>query len=242
MRINFGESVPKHSLILLYWFANTIDIDEWNNMWLTFDVNRGDYGSHRYHNSEHLLDLAPPGYGYYAIGNLYQGEFARLPNYVTSPPGQYAGDNFDRIIVRMKNKQRGRKTIDRVYITQHLCRYQGSSYDPRHTYRITLNLIAQLQTFAVGANQLHLSHLRQQFETRVDDFQMNSIRRQWRDNPELGLLIFIVIEERSLPTHTHTDTDTDADADIDIQQRCLCFGNFLLIIILLLVVLVCCYK
>jgi len=50
--INFGQSVPKHSLLLLHWFANTVNIDENNVINLTFDPNDGDYGSHYYGNFE----------------------------------------------------------------------------------------------------------------------------------------------------------------------------------------------
>lgn len=154
--INFGESVPKHSLLLLCWFANTIDIDDSDNMRLTFDVNRGDYGSHRYCNFEKILDPLPPGYSYYTIGNLYQDRDQAptrfLPDYVVSPPREYAGNNRDRIIVRVSNWEQGGKPIDQVYITQHCSGYQGSSYDSRHTYQITPNLIRELR--------LQLPHLR----------------------------------------------------------------------------------
>lgn len=174
-KINFGESVPKHSLLLLYWFANTIDIDDSDNMRLTFDVNRGEYGSHRYHNFEKILDPLPPGYSYYTIGNLYQDQFRLLPKYVVNPPREYAGNNRGRIIVRVKfqNWEQGGKTIDQVYITQHHSGHQGSSYDSRHTYLITPNLIRELR--------LQLPHLRY-------------------GCAGLGQLISPVNEARSLPT------------------------------------------
>ncbi|KAK1878202.1 Colicin I receptor [Dissostichus eleginoides] len=51
-KINFGQSVPKHSLLLLHWFANQIDIDNNDIIQLTFDPNSGEYGSHHYGNYE----------------------------------------------------------------------------------------------------------------------------------------------------------------------------------------------
>ncbi|TNN69332.1 hypothetical protein EYF80_020483 [Liparis tanakae] len=55
-KINYGKSVPKHGLLLLYWFANIVEIDENNVIWMTFDPNTHDYGSHYYHNSEGVLE------------------------------------------------------------------------------------------------------------------------------------------------------------------------------------------
>lgn len=198
-KINFGESVPKHSLILLYWFANAIDIDDWDLIRLTFDENSEDYGSHWYGNFEKLLDPLPSGYGYYTIGKLSQDQFRPLPNYVVNPPTEYAGDNRDRIIVRvqLQYRKQGAKTIDQVYITQHYPGHQVSSYDSRHTYRITPNLIRELQRFGGRAN---LSHLRQQFNSRASDSHISYINSQWPDNAGLGLLTFIVIKEKSMPT------------------------------------------
>ncbi|KAG8007029.1 hypothetical protein GBF38_023149 [Nibea albiflora] len=59
--IDFGSSVPEHSLVLLHWFANTVEIDDNNVIWLDFDPNCGDYGLHYYRNAEGLLDPLPPG-------------------------------------------------------------------------------------------------------------------------------------------------------------------------------------
>lgn len=204
-KINFGESVPKHSLLLLYWFANTIDVDDSDNMRLTFDVNRGDYGSHGYRNLEALLDPPPPGYDYYTIGNLYQDQFRLLPKYVVNPPREYAGNNCGRIIVRVKlqDGEQGEKTIDQVYITQHRSGHQGSSYDSRHTYRITPNLIRELRLFCVRENRLQLLHLKKQFKSRANDVQISCIKTKWPGYAGLGLLIFIAIEENSLPNFSN---------------------------------------
>ncbi|XP_068574754.1 uncharacterized protein [Cebidichthys violaceus] len=203
-KINFGESVPKHSLVLLYWFANTVDIDDNNVIWLTFDPNREDYGSHYYHNSEGLLDDLPWGnlYQYYTIGNLYQETSMQLPHYVVRPQTEYVGRNRDRIIIRVREQNTGRRAlqrIDQVYITQHYDTSEnlGTPYDPDHTYRITTNLLRQIREFSVGQNQQQLLQLRNNFRSNADDFQLRHIRNTWAANlAGLGLLLFIVIQER----------------------------------------------
>ncbi|KAJ4932417.1 hypothetical protein JOQ06_010840 [Pogonophryne albipinna] len=63
-KINFDQSVPKHSLLLLHWFANTVNIDEDDVIELTFDPDSGYYGSHHYGNFEGLLDPLPRGNQY----------------------------------------------------------------------------------------------------------------------------------------------------------------------------------
>ncbi|XP_033998498.1 uncharacterized protein LOC117492368 isoform X1 [Trematomus bernacchii] len=196
-KINFGQSVPKHSLLLLHWFANEIDIDNNNIIQLTFDPNSGDYGSHHYGNYEDLLDPLPQRnqYHYYTIGNLHQGTSNPLPAYVAHPGTDYDGENRDRIIVRVREQNRGQayQTIDEVYITQHYdtSENQGTPYDPDHTYSITPNLLRQIREFAVGQNQL--SHLRNRFGSSADEEQ---IRNTWGPLACLGLLLYIVIQEK----------------------------------------------
>ncbi|XP_037647513.1 uncharacterized protein LOC119501294 isoform X3 [Sebastes umbrosus] len=197
-QINFGQSVPKHSLLLLHWFANTVDIDDNNNIIrLTFDPNSGDYGSHYYSNYERLLDQLPGGYQYYIVGNVHQETSMPLPPYVVRPRREYAGTNSDRIIIRVRGQNTGGRAsqrIDQVYITQHIGR-QGE-YDPDHTYRITTNLLRQIREFSVGQNQLSLRYLRSRYGSNADEFH---IRNTWGDFACLGLLLFIVIQENNRP-------------------------------------------
>uniref|UniRef100_A0A8P4KKR7 Uncharacterized protein n=1 Tax=Dicentrarchus labrax TaxID=13489 RepID=A0A8P4KKR7_DICLA len=159
MRVNFGPSVPKHSLILLHWFANTVDIDNDNFIWLTFDPNSGDYGSHHYGNYQRIL---PRGYQYYTVGNLNQDTSMQLPAYVVNPPTEYSGRNRDRIIIRVQEQdtRNGALRIDEVYITQHYDTFdhQRTSYDPDHTYQLTIYLLRQIREFSVAQNQRPLSH------------------------------------------------------------------------------------
>ncbi|XP_074512971.1 uncharacterized protein LOC141781257 isoform X1 [Sebastes fasciatus] len=206
-KINFGQSVPKHSLLLLHWFANTVEIDKHGVIRLAFDPNRGDYDSHQYHNSEGVLDSLPWGYRYYTIGNLrqentignlHQETSMPLPPYVVRPPREYEGTNRDRIIIRIREQNTGGQAlqrIDRVYITQHYDTYenQGSRYDPDHTYRITVKLLRQIREFYLGQNQQQLLQLRNRYGSNADELH---IRNTWGDLACLGLLLFIVIEEK----------------------------------------------
>ncbi|XP_028424399.1 uncharacterized protein LOC114548608 [Perca flavescens] len=199
-KINFGQSVPKHSLMLLHWFANTVDIDNNNIIWLTFDANCGDYGSHHYGNFEGLLDPLPrgSGYQYYTIGNLNQETSMPFPLYVVLPPREYVGRNRDRILIRVREQYKGWQAlqrIDQVYITQHYdtSEHQGTLYDPAYTFRITTNLLRQIREFSVGENQQPLLQLRNRFGSNADDVH---IRNTWGDLACLGLLLFIVIQEK----------------------------------------------
>ncbi|XP_059203503.1 uncharacterized protein LOC131982923 [Centropristis striata] len=199
-KLNYGQTVPKHSLMLLHWFANTVDIDNNDNIWLTFDPNVGDYGSHHYGNYEGLLEPLPRGngYRYYTIGNLNQETSVPLPPYVVHPPRQYVGRNRDRVIIRVRVQNTGWRDlqrIDQVYITQHYdtSEHQGTPYDPDHTYQIATNLLRQIREFSVGENQQPLWYLRRRFGSNADDLD---IRNTWGDLASLGLLLFIVIQEK----------------------------------------------
>ncbi|XP_033998503.1 uncharacterized protein LOC117492372 [Trematomus bernacchii] len=196
-KINFGQSVPKHSLLLLHWFANEIDIDNNDIIQLTFDPNREDYGSHHYGNYEDLLDPLPWGnqHRYYTIGNLNRGTSTQLPPYVVNPIIEDMGRNMDRIIFRVREQNihgRSYQTIDQVYITQHIP-HQGTLYDPDHTYRISTNLLREIREFSVGEDQQPLSYLRNRFGSSADDF---NIENTWGELACVGLLLYIVIQEK----------------------------------------------
>ncbi|XP_027141615.1 uncharacterized protein LOC104929805 [Larimichthys crocea] len=207
-KINFGKSVPKHSLMLLHWFANTVDIDSNSVIWLTFDPNRRDYGSHHYGNFEELLDPLPWGYRYYTVGNLYEVTSEQLPLHVRNPPSEYVGRNMDRIIFRVQEQNTGQEAlqrIDRVYITQHYAtsEHQGTSYDPDHTYLITTRLLRQIREFSVREEQRPLLYLRNRYGRNIDDFQFNDIRQTWSNLACLGLLLFIVLQEKYSSNQRH---------------------------------------
>lgn len=193
-KINFGQSVPKHSLILLYWFANTIEIDNNEVVRLNFDPE-SDYGSHHYGNFERMLDPLPRGYKYYTIGNLNRETSEQFPHYVVHPLREYEGSNRNRIIIRVREQR-----IDQVYITQHYETYeqQGTIYDPAHTYQIMTNLLRQIREFSLRDNQLPLLYLRNRYGSNADEFY---IKNKWHGLACLGLFLYIVIEEKYASHH-----------------------------------------
>lgn len=141
--IHFQQSVPRHGLPLLHWFANQVDIrPHWIR--LNFDP-RADYGSHYYGNSDGLLPHRPPGYQYYTVGNLNTDGAVGFPDYVRYQQRDHDGYNRARIIFRVNGQ-----TIDRVYLTQHYGNNQGSSYDPHHTYEISAALLRELREVPRG--------------------------------------------------------------------------------------------
>lgn len=198
--IDFGQSMPKHSLLLLHWFANAIDIDNNNVLCLTFDPNTEDFGSHHYGNYEELLDPLPWGYRYYTVGNLYEETSHELPDYVLQPPvREYRGNNMDRIIFRIQETNSGSHRIDQAYLTQHYRQNQnqGTMYNPDHTYRITANLLQQMRLFSVQNNHRSQQELRDLFGSHAEDSDLRDIRNKWGNSLAcLGLLLFIVIQEK----------------------------------------------
>ncbi|CAL8338289.1 unnamed protein product [Arctogadus glacialis] len=184
--IPFGQSVPKHSLALLHWFANTIEIDNNDVIELTFEPDDGDYGTHHYGNFEGFLDPVPYGQRYFTLGNInpnINNQRISLPSYFTD--NDLFGHeelNRARIIFTLSDQN----NIGRVYITQHYQTHQdqGTLYDPEHTYRITINLLRELS----GG-----------FECDIDYNNFCIIRNTWGQLACVGLLLFIVINERNSP-------------------------------------------
>uniref|UniRef100_A0A8C5CWE4 Uncharacterized protein n=1 Tax=Gadus morhua TaxID=8049 RepID=A0A8C5CWE4_GADMO len=151
LKIPFGQSVPKHSLVLLHWFANTIGFDNNDLIELTFEPSNGDYGTHHYGNYEGVLDRLPAGQQYYTLGNInpmINNNGISLPSYVTGDLNHLLGSeelNRARIIFSLLDQD----TIDQVFITQHYeaNQGQGTVYDPVHTYWISINLLRELREF-----------------------------------------------------------------------------------------------
>ncbi|KAK7930324.1 hypothetical protein WMY93_006719 [Mugilogobius chulae] len=135
LRLEFGRSVPRHSLLLLHWFAKSIR----ENYTLTFDPNGG-FGSHHYGNFGGLLEPPPQDHRYFTVGNLHNDEF---PEYVRNPTirGFYA-TNRDRIVFSAQRLRTGEYRIHRVFLTQHQNdQSDQSDYDPTHTYEISTDLL-----------------------------------------------------------------------------------------------------
>lgn len=207
-QMNFGQSVPKHSLLLLYWFANIIEIDNNNLIRLTFDPNQGDYGSHHYGNYERMLEPLPHGnvrYRYYTVGNLNHEMSSELPSYVIHPRVGFEGRNRDRIIFRVREQNAGRQDrqiIDQVYITQHYeqADNQGTRYDPEHTYQVTTRLLNRIREFNDDEDYRDvmedLRQLRDNFGSHADENQLKYIKNSWGELACLGLFLYIVVQEK----------------------------------------------
>ncbi|XP_059894907.1 uncharacterized protein LOC132447909 isoform X1 [Gadus macrocephalus] len=212
-KIPFGQSVPKHSLALLHWFANTIEIDNNDLIELTFEPNNGDYGTHHYGNFDGVLDPLPPGQQYYTLGNInpmINNNGNSLPSYVTGQRNHLLGReelNRARIIFSLL----GQDTIDQVFITQHYHANQGlgTVYDPEHTYQITINLLRELREFSLDQNQQsELSEIGTNFGSAIDSDELSSIRNKFGQLACVGLLLFIVITEKNLPCRPNRARET----------------------------------
>lgn len=219
--INIGRSVPETSIALLYWFANTVEIDDNDHIWLTFEPTDGDYGSHYYGNFEGLLCPLPWGHQYYSVGNIYQDSPVELPHYVVNQTTEDMEENIARIIFSYRGPNRSRR-IDRVYLTQHYetSQYEGTQYDPQHTYEITSNLLREISQFSVGHNQRSLRHLRNQYARNTNNFHLNDIRNNWGSLAGLGLLLFIVIRrEQSSNQPQRAARNTQPDFVVNTPQN-----------------------
>lgn len=142
MRIQFGQSVPRHSLRLLHWFANRVDVLD-SEIRLNFNPN-SNYGAHHYGNFDGILPQPPAGYHYYTVGNLNKEGAQQLPGYVRYQPHDNDGYNRARIIFRVRGE-----TIDRVYLTQHGDEDEGSSYDSNRTYEIPARLLREVGRLSI---------------------------------------------------------------------------------------------
>ncbi|XP_020783940.2 uncharacterized protein LOC110163348 [Boleophthalmus pectinirostris] len=207
-RVFSEKSFPLHSLILLHWFANNVDIDNNNVVRVGFNP-QADFGSHFYGNYDNLLPSAPSGFQYFTVGNVNRprGDICPIsqsfPEYVLYPHViEYAatGRNRDRIIISVQRQNYGPRRLDQAYLTQHFRRQdnQGSRYDPQHTFLISPNLLQQLRLFSFNDNSPSLQELRDRFNQNIDDNQLNDIINLWGpDQAPLGLLFSIVIRDRT---------------------------------------------
>ena len=201
-KIPFGQSVPQHSLVLLHWFANTIEFDNNDLIELTFEPSNGDYGTHHYGNYEGVLDRLPFGQRYYTLGNInpmINNNGNSLPSYFTGQINHLLGGeelNRARIIFTLSY----RNTIGQVYITQHYeaNQGQGTVYDPEHTYRISINLLRELRVFSLDQHS-ELSEIGGDFGSSIDYDKLSSLRNTWGQLACVGLLLFIVINQRNMP-------------------------------------------
>ncbi|CAL8338329.1 unnamed protein product [Arctogadus glacialis] len=187
-KIPFGQSVPKHSLVLLHWFANAIEFSNNNRLEFNFDPNNGDYGTHQYGNFQEFLDPLPFGHRYFTLGNIH----FMINN---ERPASYSSQN----------------TIGQVYITQHYQnnQNQGTVYDPVHTYRISINLLRELRVFSLDRReQSELSEIGIYFGSSISNNELSLLENTWCQLACFGLLFFIVINQRqALQTQQSSRTE-----------------------------------
>ena len=106
--------------------------------------------------------------------------------------------NRARIIFTLSSQN----TIGQVYITQHYqaSQGQGTVYDPVHTYRITINLLRELRVFSLDRRgHSELSEIGGDFGSSIGNSEPHFIRNTWGQLACVGLLLFIVINQRNLP-------------------------------------------
>lgn len=194
-RIGSETSVFRQTIVLLHWFANTVDISN-GVIYLTFDPQE-DYCSHHYGNYDGLLHRLPRGYTYFTVGNINDDTRQQLPRHIRNPRTTGYNRNSARIIFRVHAVNLGwqgtRQVVDQVFVTQH-DGHGGTQYDREHTYQISLNLFRQIRQFPMRGNSISLRNLRAEYRTNVDDNELRNIELEWKDLACLGLLLFIVFQ------------------------------------------------
>ncbi|XP_076869924.1 uncharacterized protein LOC143521185 isoform X2 [Brachyhypopomus gauderio] len=197
-KTTFGQKFPRHGLQTLYWFANSVEIDQNNITWpRNFNPSRGDYGFHRYRNRishwiTRIPDISKMSSAYYSLGSLSLRNANQLPGYVTQDYYNAEGPmrNMDRVVIRMSDDQ---DTIEEVYITQHYeDRSRGSGYDPDHTYRVLPSLLREIQGIITDDTCIDCNNLSGYDLCKILDYEQNisDLQRAYPDIP--GLVRFMI--------------------------------------------------
>ncbi|XP_060720644.1 uncharacterized protein LOC132841990 [Tachysurus vachellii] len=142
------KEFPRHGLMLLHWFANTVDIDSGEEMQLTFDPGQGSYGLHCYENTDKRAPFDSSESLYYSLGNLDRGSARMLPFYVMQDfhhAGESPQKNIDRVLVQVQKSNQ--RKVEKVYMTEYQGR--GRSYDPDETYEISVQLLIQIRALGM---------------------------------------------------------------------------------------------
>lgn len=211
-RIDFGRTVPLHSLLLLHWFANMVTMDNNGVMPLNFDPST-DYGFHHYGNYERLLEPLPPGCRYYTVGNLRQGTASQLPDYVLNPQMGVEAENRDRIIIRVSGQR-----IDQVFITQHFDTVQqaGAPYDPARTYQVSSELLRQIREFSLSDSNSPQLDIRNRY--RNNNYP-NFIKNMWGNLACLGLFLYIVLGDKLTGLQTNIASRSSGRSQGNAENR-----------------------
>ncbi|XP_029561446.1 uncharacterized protein LOC115157386 [Salmo trutta] len=198
--IEFGNTSPRHGLMLLHWLANNIYNDNNGNMRLNFNPARRDYGFHFYRNADNPrpLPILPHQRGsYYSLGNLVQGnnnnDALALPDYVTQRFHNSRGpeSNRDRVILRVREEGSNQFIVDEVYVTQHYPQNGNTrtGYDPDNTYLVSFSLLTQIQRLAtIGRNDIPRI-----YNVEINHNSLQELENIWGHTPGLALLLAIVV-------------------------------------------------
>lgn len=210
--IDFGRTVPLHSLLLLHWFANMVTMDNNGVMPLTFDPNT-DYGFHHYGNYERVLEPLPHSCRYYTVGNLRQATASQLPDYVLNPQMGVEAENRDRIIIRVSGQR-----IDQVFITQHYDTVQqaGAPYDPARTYQVSSELLRQIREFSLSDSNSPQLDIRNRY--RNNNYP-SFIKNMWGNLACLGLFLYIVLGDKLTGLHTNISPRSSGRSQGNAENR-----------------------
>ncbi|XP_072526289.1 uncharacterized protein [Salminus brasiliensis] len=151
---NLVKEFPRHGLLLLHWFANTVTVDGRGAIWLNFDPGQGIYGLRcsRHEMLHPVNERRRPSQAegwYYSLGDLSNGGSRMLPSYVTqdfhNSMGSTQHRNMDRVLLKVQKNSP--QKVDKVYITQHF-EDRGQGAGPNTTYEISPKLILQIQALS----------------------------------------------------------------------------------------------
>ncbi|TSN95696.1 hypothetical protein Baya_9810 [Bagarius yarrelli] len=140
------KEFPRHGLMLLQWFANTVDIDSSGEMQLNFDPGQGSYGLHCYGNTDIGMPFDSSDSLYHSLGDLDRGSARMLPFYVTHDfhhSVESPEKNIDRVLLQVQ-KSNPRK-VEKVFMTEF---HEEHNLDK--TYEISVQLLRQIR--ALGTN------------------------------------------------------------------------------------------
>lgn len=173
--IDFGKTPPRHGLKLLYWLAHSMAIDQNDVMQLEIMGQRKDYDIHPFKNIEQIFSS---GHFYYTLGNLGKIAVGKLPCYVTKDYNRnIPNSNRDRIVIQTLENTPTRVT--RLYITQHP--HKSNSYDRRHTYEISSQLIREIQNMELEEFLRQIGYPSEPVDDHPSNFKGNP-----PDNPPDG--------------------------------------------------------
>lgn len=141
------KEFPRHGLMLLHWFANSVEVGSSGEMRLGFDPGLGSYGTDCSRDTDRSVPLDSAERLHYSLGDLDRGSARMLPFYVTHDfhhSLESPQKNVDRVLIQVQKNNPTK--IEKVYLTEyHKNHSQGSRHDLEWTYEISAKLLTQIQ-------------------------------------------------------------------------------------------------